>query len=187
MEAGDGALTPDRSPAPSRDANRSPAVPQRWPQRIVMFQTGVSRIPMLPMKTRRASRPTRSLASGRNAPNLMPSASFRPDRSSRKGSLPSWEETATRRLQSGRPEPGPGSAGMCHFSVHRGSSRQPMLSPIQTEISALDCQKNIAYFLTHDDDVRLRSRSGHEACPCKRTRQRVHAARLPRLGRPCCG
>jgi hypothetical protein len=40
MEAGDGVLTSDRSPAPSRDANRSPAVPQRWSQRIVMFQTG---------------------------------------------------------------------------------------------------------------------------------------------------
>jgi len=37
MEAGDGALTPDRRPAPSRDANRSPAVPQRWSQRIFMF------------------------------------------------------------------------------------------------------------------------------------------------------
>ncbi len=46
MEAGDGALTPDRRPAPSRDANRSPAVPPRWSQRIVMFQTGVSRISM---------------------------------------------------------------------------------------------------------------------------------------------
>ena len=46
MEAGDGALPPDRRPTPSRDANRSPAVPQRWSQRIVMFQTGVSRISM---------------------------------------------------------------------------------------------------------------------------------------------
>jgi len=52
MEAVDGALTPDRSPAPSRDANRSPAVPPRWSQRIVMFQTGVSRISMLPMNTK---------------------------------------------------------------------------------------------------------------------------------------
>ena len=57
MEAGDGALTPDRNPAPSRDANRSPAVPPRWSQLIVMFQTGVSGIPMLPMNTRRASAP----------------------------------------------------------------------------------------------------------------------------------
>ena len=38
MEAGDGALTPDRRPAPSRDANRSPAVPPTWSQLIVMFQ-----------------------------------------------------------------------------------------------------------------------------------------------------
>jgi hypothetical protein len=52
MEAVDGALTPDRRPAPSRDANRSPAVPPRWSQRIVMFQTGVSRISMLPMNTK---------------------------------------------------------------------------------------------------------------------------------------
>jgi hypothetical protein len=77
MEAGDGALTPDRRPAPSRDANRSPAVPPSWSQLIVMFQTGVSRIRMLPMNTRRATRPTRPLAPGRNAPNLAPSVSFR--------------------------------------------------------------------------------------------------------------
>ena len=94
MEAGDGALTPDRRPAPSRDANRSPAVPPRWSQRIVMFQTGVSRISMPPMNTRRAPRPTRPLAPGRNAPNLAPSASFRLDQPSRKGSLPEWGETA---------------------------------------------------------------------------------------------
>lgn len=40
MEAGDGALTQDRCPAPSRDANRSPAVPPRWSQRIVLFEAG---------------------------------------------------------------------------------------------------------------------------------------------------
>lgn len=57
MEAGDGALTPDRCPAPSRDANRSPAVPPLWSQGIVLFQTGVSRIPMPPMNTRRAPAP----------------------------------------------------------------------------------------------------------------------------------
>jgi hypothetical protein len=57
MKAGDGALTLDRRPAPSRDANRSPAVPPRWSQRIVLFQTGVSRIPMLPMNTRRTPAP----------------------------------------------------------------------------------------------------------------------------------
>ena len=57
MKAGDGALTPDRRLAPSRDANRSPAVPPRWSQRIVMFQTGVSRISMPPMNTRRAPAP----------------------------------------------------------------------------------------------------------------------------------
>jgi hypothetical protein len=42
--------------------------------------------PMSPMNTRRP-------------------ASFRLDQPSRKGSLPEWGETATRRLQSGRPEP----------------------------------------------------------------------------------
>ena len=73
MEAGDGALTPDRSPTPSRDANRSPAVLPRWSQRLVMFQTGISLISMPPMNTRRATRPTRPLAPGRNAPNLAPS------------------------------------------------------------------------------------------------------------------
>ena len=57
MEAGDGVLTPDRSPAPSRDAHRSPAVPPRWSQWIVMFQTGDSRSSMLPMNTRRAPAP----------------------------------------------------------------------------------------------------------------------------------
>jgi hypothetical protein len=45
MEAGDGALTPDRRPAPSRDAHRSPAVPSRWSQRMVLFQTGVTPAP----------------------------------------------------------------------------------------------------------------------------------------------
>jgi hypothetical protein len=94
MEAGDGALTPDRRPAPSRDAHRSPAVPPRWSQGIVMFQTGVSRISMLPMNRKRATRTTRPLARGRNAPNLTPTASFRLDQPSRKGSSPAWRETA---------------------------------------------------------------------------------------------
>ena len=40
MEAGDGALTPDRSPAPSQVAHRSPALPPRWSQRIVLFEAG---------------------------------------------------------------------------------------------------------------------------------------------------
>jgi hypothetical protein len=40
MEAGDGALTLDRRPTPSRDAHRSPAVPQRWPQGIGVVRTG---------------------------------------------------------------------------------------------------------------------------------------------------
>lgn len=183
MEAGDGVLTLDRRPAPSRDANRSPAVPPRWSQLIVMFQTGVSRISMPPMNTRRATRPTRPLAPGRNAPNLAPSphsgwiSRRARDRRPNGGRLPS-------RLQSERPEPGPGSAGMCHFLPCQSSAVDQCETHL--EISALDCQKNIAYFLTHDDDVRLRSRSGHEACPRKRTRQRVHAARLPRLVRPCC-
>jgi hypothetical protein len=88
MKAGDGALTPDRHPAPSRDAYRSPAVPQRWSHWIVMFQAGVSRISMPPMNTRRATRPTRPLARGRNAPNFAPSVSFRLDQPSRKGSSP---------------------------------------------------------------------------------------------------
>lgn len=94
MEAGDGALTPDRRPAPSRDANRSPAVPPRWSQRIVMFQTGVSRISMPHMNTRRATPPTRPLAPGRNAPNLTPSACCGLDQPSRKGSSPAWGEIA---------------------------------------------------------------------------------------------
>ena len=70
MKAGDGALTPDRRPAPSRDANRSPAVPQRWSQRIVMFQTGVSRISMPSDEFEGgATRTTRPLARGCIAPN----------------------------------------------------------------------------------------------------------------------
>ena len=183
MEAGDGVLTLDRRPAPSRDANRSPAVPPSWSQLIVVFQTGVSRIPMLPMYMRRATRPTRPLARGRNAPILTPSAFFRLDQPSHKGSLPEWGETA-QQAPVGRPEPGPGSAGVCHRLPCRSSAVDQCETYL--EISTLDCQKNIAYFLTHDDDVRLRSRSGHEACPRKRTRQRVHAARLPRHGRTCC-
>ena len=154
MEAGDGALTPDRRPAPSRDAHRSPAVPQHWSQRIVMFQTGVSRISMLPMNTRRATRPTRPLAPGRNAPNLALSVSFRLDQPSHKGSLPAWGET-TQQAPVGRPEPGPGSAGMCHSLPCRSSAVDRCETHL--EISALDCQKNMSDFLTYDDDVRLRS------------------------------
>jgi hypothetical protein len=60
-----------------------------------MFQTGVSRISMLPMNTKGgATRPTRPPALGRNAPNLTPSASFRLDQPSHKGSSPAWGETA---------------------------------------------------------------------------------------------
>lgn len=40
MEAGDGALTPDRSPSPSTDAHRSPALTPCWSPRIGMFQAG---------------------------------------------------------------------------------------------------------------------------------------------------
>jgi hypothetical protein len=70
MEAGDGALTPDRRPAPSRDAHRSPAVPSRWSQLIVVFQTGISRISMPSDEIRRgATRTTRPLVRGRIAPN----------------------------------------------------------------------------------------------------------------------
>ena len=94
MEAGNGALTPDRRPTPSRDAHRSPAVPPPWFQWIVMFQTGDSRSSMLPMNTRRARRTARPLARGSNAPILTPSVSFRLDQPSRKGSLPEWGETA---------------------------------------------------------------------------------------------
>lgn len=78
MEAGDGALTPDRRPAPSRDANRSPAVPPRWSQRIVMFQTGVSRISM----------PSDEYEAGSHA---------RPDL---------WHQAATRRTSRYRPPSG---------------------------------------------------------------------------------
>lgn len=95
MEAGDGALTPDRRPAPSRDANRSPAVPPRWSQRIVMFQTGVSRTSMLPMNTRRAHAPdptsgTRPQRAEPRAVSLLPAV----DQPSRKGSSPAWGKTA---------------------------------------------------------------------------------------------
>ncbi len=175
MKAGDGALTPDRRPAPSRDANRSPAVPPRWSQRIVMFQTGISRISMPSDEFEGGPQSRRTLA---------PSVSFRLDQPSRKGSSPAWGETA-RQAPVRRPEPGPGSAGMSYSLPCRSSA----VGQCETylEISALDCQKNIAYFLTYDDDARLRSRSSHEACPRKRTRQRVHAARFPRHGRTCCG
>jgi hypothetical protein len=89
MKAGDGALTHDRRPAPSRDALRSPAVPPRWSQWIVMFQTGSLGVTAT-MIARGPPHPTRPLVPGRNAP----SASFRPDQPSRKGSLPEWGETA---------------------------------------------------------------------------------------------
>ena len=146
---------------------------------IVVFQTGVSRTSTAALEYEVGSRPGPDLwhkaatrRTSRHQPPPGRTSHRARDRCPNGGRLPG-------RLQSGRPEPGPGSAGMCHFSVHQCSSRQPKLSPVQPEISALDCQKNIAYFLTHDDDIRLRSRSGHEACPRKRTRQRVHAARLP--------
>lgn len=73
MEAGDGALIPDRRPAPSRDAHRSPAVPPRWSQRIVTFQTGVSRISMLPMNTKggHAHHPTSGTRPQRAEPSAL--------------------------------------------------------------------------------------------------------------------
>ena len=40
MEAGDGALTPDRCPAPSQDAHRSPALRPCWSQPICVVQAG---------------------------------------------------------------------------------------------------------------------------------------------------
>ena len=40
MKAGDGALTSDRSLTPSRDAHRSPAVPQLWSRWIGVVRTG---------------------------------------------------------------------------------------------------------------------------------------------------
>lgn len=40
MEAGDGALTPDRSPAPTQDAHRSPALRSRGSLAIGVVQTG---------------------------------------------------------------------------------------------------------------------------------------------------
>ena len=112
MEAGDGALTPDRRPAPSRDANRSPAVPQRWSQRIVMFQTGVSRISM----------PSDEFEGGPLAPpdlwheaasrrTLAPSVSFRLDQPSHKGSLPEWGGRLPSRLQSDDQSPVPALPG----------------------------------------------------------------------------
>ena len=80
MEAGDGALTPDRRPAPSRDANRSPAVPPSWSQLIIMFQTGVALTSMLPMNTRRAPAPdptsgTRPQRAEPHAIGLLPAGS----------------------------------------------------------------------------------------------------------------
>lgn len=49
MEAGDGALTQDRCPAPSQNAHRSPAVPPRWSQRINVVQTGKKNADLTPM------------------------------------------------------------------------------------------------------------------------------------------
>ena len=80
MKAGDGALTSDRSPTPSRDAHRSPAVPPRWSQLIIMFRTGVARTLMLPMNTRRAPAPdptsgTRPQRAEPHAIGLLPAGS----------------------------------------------------------------------------------------------------------------
>jgi len=52
MEAGDGALTQDRGPAPSQVAHRSPAGLPRWSQRIVLFQTGAHQSQLPPLNTR---------------------------------------------------------------------------------------------------------------------------------------
>ena len=50
--------------------------------------------------------------------------------------------------------------------------------PVQSILATcvpLECQKNMAYFLTHEDDCCLCSRSDHEARAGDRTRKRLHA------------
>ena len=76
-----------------------------------MFQTGDSRSSMLPMNTRRAPAPdpTSGIRPQRAEPHaigLLPAGSAVAE-----GSLPEWGRLPGR-LQSGRPEPGPGFAGI---------------------------------------------------------------------------
>ena len=177
MEAGDGALTQDRCPAPSQDAHRSPAVPLCGSPAICVIQTekreGQIAIDEYERADRHLGNPMASISSKRRTlRHRLPSGRTGHRARDR---CPNGERLPGR-LPSTRPKPGPGSAGKSHdlltlLPCHR---IDPMLN-----VTTLDCQKNIAYFLTHDDLIRLCSRSGHEACPRKRTRQRVHAARLP--------
>ena len=71
MKAGDGVLTPDRSPAPSRDAHRSPAVPPRWSQSSCS-RPGSHEPQLPPLNTRWAPAPDRT--SGARPQRAVPNA-----------------------------------------------------------------------------------------------------------------
>lgn len=96
MEAGDGALTQDRCPAPSQDAHLSPALRPRGSPAIGVVQTGTEKRKAAADEYWRAH--SRSLETPGwyqvEAPNPSAPPSSRPDWRSRKGSLPEWGETA---------------------------------------------------------------------------------------------
>lgn len=90
MEAGDGALTPDRCPAPSQDAHRSPAVPLCGSQKIGGVRAGKEKRNAATDEYGRACLPHGNSWHQVEVPNLSAPFSFRPDWPSRKGSLPNW-------------------------------------------------------------------------------------------------
>ena len=90
MEAGDGALTPDRRPAPSQDAHRSPAVPLCGSQKIGGVRAGKEKRNAATDEYGRACLPHGNSWHQVEVPNLSAPFSFRPDWPSRKGSLPNW-------------------------------------------------------------------------------------------------
>jgi hypothetical protein len=94
MEAGDGALTLYRSPAPSKDAHRSPALTPCWSPRIGRFRAGKEKRKAATDEYGRACPTPGNPWLQVKVPNPSGSTSCRPDWPSRKGSLPEWGETA---------------------------------------------------------------------------------------------
>ena len=77
-----------RRPAPSRDAHRPPALPPRWSQRGILLPTVARPVPTTALGGL-CARPYFWHQATSHRTSTTP-VSFRPDRNSREGSLPSW-------------------------------------------------------------------------------------------------
>jgi len=113
MEAGNGALTPDRSPAPVTGCPPL-ASPCRHVglKRSSCSRLGLHQPQLPPLNARWRLCPTRPLAQGQKAAKLHTIRFLPAGPSVVHGIVALMGETAICGLQSGRPEPGPGFAGM---------------------------------------------------------------------------